>query len=131
MLISEFAKATGLPRDTIRFYVARGLLTPQRGAKGGANPYHLFGEDDVTAARMIRLQQDLGYSLGEIAALGEEYRAGAVSPQRTAAVLRAQIGRLEQRQARLAAALAFLRGKLAWVEAGKPGEAPHLDYPCP
>lgn len=53
MLISDFAKATGLAHDTIRFYIGKGLLKPQRSAKGGSNPYHIFGDDDVTAARMI------------------------------------------------------------------------------
>lgn len=131
MLISEFSRATGLSPDTIRFYVGKGLLRPEHGAKGGSKPYQRFGDDDVTAARMIRLQQALGYSLGEIAVLHEEYRAGAGSPERTAEILRAQIGRLEERRAQLDSALGFLRGKLEWVEAGKPGAAPQLsDYDC-
>lgn len=131
MLISEFAKAAGLPIDTIRFYVAKGLLKPARSAKGGSNPYQLFKPDDVTAARMIRLQQSLGYSLGEILALNEEYRSGEHSPERTIEVLQAQIKRLEERRAVLDAALSFLRGKVDWIKAGKPEEAPHLeDYRC-
>jgi len=125
MLISQFAKATGLSVDTVRFYIAKGLLKPERSArKGGANPYQVFSADDVTAAQMIRLQQSLGYSLAEIGALAEEYRRGAGSPERTAEVLRKQIARLEERQRELDAALAFLKGKLEWVEAGQPGSAP-------
>lgn len=131
MLISAFARATGLSADTIRFYVAKALLAPRRnGAKGGSNPYQVFSEDDVTAARMIRLQQSLGYSLREIAALNEEYRAGATSPARTAEVLRAQIDKLAEKRAQIDAALTFLRDKLAWVEAGKPGKPLHLDHRC-
>ncbi|WP_313603008.1 MerR family transcriptional regulator [Rhizobium sp.] len=61
MLISEFAKAAELPIDTVRFYIAKGLLKPERSLKGGSNPYQIFKPDDVTAARMIRLQQTLGY----------------------------------------------------------------------
>jgi MerR family copper efflux transcriptional regulator len=80
---------------------------------------------------MIRLQQSLGYSLSEISALNDEYRAGAGSPQRTAEVLRLQIATLENRKAQLEAALSFLHGKLEWVEADKPGETPRLnDYAC-
>ena len=124
MLISEFARKTGLAHDTIRFYIGKGLLRPQRSAKGGSNPYHIFGDDDVTAARMIRLQQSLDYSLREIAALNDEYRKGAGSNERTAEVLRLQIGRLEEKRASLDTALTFLRDKLAWVEAGKPGRSP-------
>lgn len=130
MLISEFSRATGLPADTIRFYVGKGLLTPERGMKGGTNPYQIFRAEDVTTARMIRLQQSLGYSLGEIAALNGEYRLRATSPERTSEILRRQIGRLEQKQAEVEAALAFLRGKLDWIAAGQPSPPPSLDYRC-
>ncbi|WP_377848584.1 MerR family transcriptional regulator [Bosea sp. UC22_33] len=131
MLISEFARATGLPVDTIRFYVAKGLLRPERSAKGGSNPYQVFQHDDVTAARMIRLQQTLGYSLGEILALNEEYRSGEHSPERTIEVLQKQIERLEKRRAALDAALSFLRGKVDWIRRGKPDAVPRLeDYQC-
>ena len=131
MLISEFAKETGLPVDTIRFYVARGLLKPGRGLKGGSNPYHIFKAEDVTAARMIRLQQSLGYTLGEILALSEEYRAGAHSLERTVEVLELQIARLQERRDALDAALDFLQGKVDWIRSGKSGSAPQLDdYRC-
>ncbi len=131
MLISEFARTTDLPIDTIRFYITKGLLKPERSAKGGSNPYQLFRSEDVTAARMIRLQQALGYSLGEILALNEEYRAGENSSERTIEVLQSQIARLEERKAALDAALSFLRGKVDWIRAGKPDDAPRLeDYQC-
>ncbi|GAB4063985.1 MerR family transcriptional regulator [Ancylobacter sonchi] len=131
MLISEFAKATGLPIDTIRFYISKGLLTPERSLKGGSRPYQTFKQEDVTAARMIRLQQTLGYSLGEILTLNQQYRAGETSPELTIEVLQMQIDRLEERKAALNAALSFLRGKVDWIRAGKPDDAPRLeDYQC-
>lgn len=128
MLISEFAKATELSVDTIRFYIAKGLLKPDRGLKGGSNPYQLFKPEDVTAARMIRLQQTLGYTLGEILALNEEYRAGEHSPERTIEVLQLQIARLQQRKEALDAALTFLHSKVAWMKSDKTGAAPRLEY---
>jgi MerR family copper efflux transcriptional regulator len=131
MLISEFARAADLPVDTIRFYITKGLLKPARSAKGGSNPYQVFRREDVTTARMIRLQQTLGYSLGEILELNEEYRAGEHSPERTVEVLLLQIARLEERKAALDQALSFLRGKVDWIKAGKPEGAPRLeDYQC-
>ncbi|MEQ8479121.1 MAG: MerR family transcriptional regulator [Hoeflea sp.] len=127
MLISEFAKVTGLSVDTIRFYISKGLLNPDRSLKGGSNPYRVFKPEDVNAARMIRLQQTLGYSLGEILALGEEYRAGEHSPERTLEVLRLQIERLQHRKQALDAALTFLHGKIDWIESGQTGPAPVLE----
>jgi len=134
MLMSEFARVTGLSPETVRFYVGRGLLRPSRSVVGGSNPYQVFSADDVTAARMILLQKSLGYSLAEIAELDRAYRSGARSAARTADVLRTQILKLEDRRAELDGALVFLREKLAWVEAGKRGEAPRfgeIDGHCP
>lgn len=131
MLISEFARAAGLPQDTVRFYVKKGLITPRRGQLGGSSAYQTFTEDDLVAVRMVRLQQSLGYSLGEIAGLNEEYRRGARSRARTVEVLRTQIERLEDKKGQLEGALAFLRDKLEWIEAGKPAGAPRIgDYRC-
>lgn len=124
--MSQFARATGLSPETVRFYVGRGLLQPRRSALGGANPYQDFSPEDVTAARMIQLQKSLGYSLAEIAALLQEYRAGAGCAARTAQVLQAQILKLQSRRAELDQALGFLQQKLEWVAAGQQGPAPRL-----
>ncbi|WP_244635916.1 MerR family transcriptional regulator [Chthonobacter albigriseus] len=89
--------------------------------------YQLFKPEDVITARMIRLQQTLGYTLGEILALNEEYRAGEHSSERTVEILQLQIGRLQQRKDALEAALTFLHRKVEWVKAGKTGPAPRLE----
>src|SRR5258708_27567644 len=68
MLISEFARRAGLTTDTVRFYVRRGLITPERNGKG-RNPYQVFTADHVRAAKIIRTAQSLGMSLKEIAAI--------------------------------------------------------------
>jgi MerR family transcriptional regulator, copper efflux regulator len=127
MLISEFARTVELPVDTIRFYIAKGLLKPGRSVKGGSNPYQVFKREDVTAARMIRLQQTLGFTLGEIRDLNEEYLAGEPSTERTLEVLQSQIDRLQDRKLALDAALSFLHAKLDWIKSGKPGDAPLLE----
>jgi DNA-binding transcriptional MerR regulator len=77
MLISKFARATGLTPDTIRFYVRRGLLKPLTGNKGGSNPYQVFTDEHVQMARTVRMGmvQSLGFSLREIAALNVGYQA--------------------------------------------------------
>ncbi len=99
MLISEFTRATGLTPDTVRFYVRRGLLKPLTGNKGGSNPYQVFTDEHVQMARTVRMAQSLGFSLREIAALNVEYQAKRMTPARGAEVLRAQLGRLEEKAA--------------------------------
>lgn len=131
MLISQFSKASGLPVETIRFYIKKGLLAPTRGQQVGENTYQRFSATDLTTARMIRLQQSLGYSLREIAELQAEYRDSARSAARTCEVLNQQIARLEEKRTAIDAALVFLRGKVEWIENGQPDDAPQFaELPC-
>ena len=129
MLISEFSRATGLSTDTIRFYVRRGLLVPETGAKGGANPYQIFTLEHVKTARMIRMGQSLGMPLKEIAALNAEYQAGGMTRERSVAVMAGQLAKLEEKAAELATMTGYMRRKLLWLEDGAVGEEP--DFPLP
>ena len=62
MQIGEIASATGLSRDTLRFYEKRGLLRARRGANG----YRDYPADMVQLVLYIKTAQRLGFSLGEI-----------------------------------------------------------------
>jgi DNA-binding transcriptional MerR regulator len=64
MQIGEIASATGLSRDTLRFYEKRGLLRARRSANG----YRDYPPEAVDWLRYIRLAQTLGFSLAEIEA---------------------------------------------------------------
>ncbi len=138
MLIQEFCRATGLGRDTVRFYVKRGLLTPTVGSapKGGAasrtpgNRYQVFDAAQVERARLVRAAQGLGFTLAEIAALAAAYERGALSAARKADVLRAHLAALDARAARLDALRGYLGAKLRWVEAGEQGAPPSFTPPA-
>lgn len=123
-MIGEFSRATGLSTDTIRFYIRRGLLVPETGAKGGANPYQIFRQEHVTAARMIRMGQSLGMPLKEIAALNAEYRAAGMTRERSIAIMAGQLVKLEEKAAELETMTGYLRRKVFWLEAGAVGEEP-------
>src|ERR1700685_2595704 len=132
MLISEFARATGLTRDTVRFYVRRGRLKPLAGNKGGSNPYQVFTDEHVQTARAIRMAQSLGFSIREIVALNVEYQAKRVTPSRGAEILRGQLARLAEKAAHVNAMMSYIRAKLAWLEAGSKGSEPNFtDYERP
>jgi MerR family transcriptional regulator, copper efflux regulator len=132
MLISEFARTAELSTDTVRFYVRLGLLQPETGSKGGRNPYQVFTQDHVEVARIIRLAQSLGFSLKEIAALGEEHRAGQMTRARSAEIMAQQLARLEEKAAHLGAMTAYLRAKIDWLrqDDGRP-EPQFADYANP
>lgn len=131
MLISEFAHATGLSRDTIRFYVRRGLLVPEASRKGGRNPYQVFTDEHVRNARIIRMAQSLGMSLKEIAALNREHRAGGISKARGIAIMKDQLARLEEKAAEIDAMTSYLRAKLAWHNRGDKGPEPDFAVYAP
>jgi MerR family transcriptional regulator, copper efflux regulator len=129
MLISEFARATGLTPDTVRFYVRRGLLKPLAGNKGGSNPYQVFTDEQVQMARTVRMAQSLGFSLREIAALNVEYQAKRMTPARGAEVLRAQLGRLEEKATHVKAMISYIKAKSRWMESGGKAFEPNFaDY---
>jgi len=124
MLISQFAARAGLPVDTVRYYVRLGLLRPEDSAKGGANPYQVFSDEHLLAAQIIRTAQSLGMSLKEIAAISQERRAGGMTRERSAKILRTQLDRLDRKAAELAAMKLYLATKISWLEGGEKGQPP-------
>lgn len=127
MLISEFARQTGLSVDTVRFYVRKGLLAPETGGKGGSNPYQMFSSEHVENARVIRLAQSLGFSLKDITLMNDEYRAGALTAERGADILRMQLAKLQEKADQLAEMIAYMEAKIGWIETGGTGPEPRLD----
>ena len=104
MQIGEIAAATGISRDTLRFYEKRGLLTARRGANG----YRDYPPEAVDWLRYIRTAQQLGFTLKEIEADLPLLAAPQASAQRLRAALLAKVDEIDRRMAGLAA----LRGEL-------------------
>ena len=127
MLISEFARVTGMSVDTVRFYVSKGLLTPDASTKGGSRPYQIFKQEHVETAQAIRIAQSLGFSIKEIASLGEEYRVASVSPKRSIEVMQSQIEKLEVKSKQLTSMIRFLQAKITWQENGRKGIPPKFE----
>ena len=126
MLISDFAKATGLSPDTIRFYIRRGLITPETGSKGGRNPYQIFTVAHVREARLIRMAKSLGISLKEISGISKEYRDGLVTEARSIELMSRQLERLERKRVELDSLTGCLRAKIDWLKAGSPKPEPDV-----
>jgi MerR family copper efflux transcriptional regulator len=115
MMISAFARQSGLSADTVRFYVRRGLLHPTVGQKGGSRPYQMFSAADLEQARVIRTWQVLGLSLDEISAVLEKQAHHAMAPSEFVALLTDQRDRLKRKTADLQKLIAFLDAKIEWV----------------
>ncbi|WP_308925501.1 MerR family transcriptional regulator [Janthinobacterium sp. J1-1] len=107
MRIGDMAQATGLSRDTLRFYEKRGLLHARRGANG----YRDYPLEAVDWLRYLRTAQQLGFTLAEIEA-DMPLLAAADAPE-TAALLRTALtNKLADIDARIAG-LSQLRAELA------------------
>lgn len=112
MQIGELAAATGLSRDTLRFYEKRGLLLSRRLANG----YRDYPPEAVQWLCHLRAAQALGFTLAEIETglpLLDDPAAGS------AALRDALLRKLDDIDARIAG-LAALRADLA-RELARPG----------
>ncbi|MEU8678744.1 MerR family transcriptional regulator [Streptomyces sp. NPDC048560] len=62
----QVAEAAGVNVQTLRYYERRGLLAEPRRTNGG---HRVHGEEAVTALRVIKAAQRLGFTLEEVAEL--------------------------------------------------------------
>jgi MerR family copper efflux transcriptional regulator len=127
MLISDFARATGISRDTVRFYVRLGLLQPQLNSKGGRHPYQVFVPDHVRAVKIIRVAQSLGMPLREISAISKERREGRMTRRRSIETLQKQLNVLGAKAAEVRTMQRYLRAKIDWLEGGEQGPPPDFE----
>lgn len=66
MQIKEFARETGLPAKTIRYYEEIGLLPQPRRLENG---YRVYDGTEVARARLVAGARTLDFSLDDIARL--------------------------------------------------------------
>jgi MerR family copper efflux transcriptional regulator len=115
MQIGALSRATGLSRDTLRFYEKRGLLRSRRLANG----YRDYPPEAVQWLCYLRSAQALGFTLAEIEA-GMPLLDTSAPPDTGAPALQAALARkLADIDARIAG-LTSLRGALA-RELARPG----------
>ena len=116
MLIKTFCEVTGLPRDTVRFYVKRGLLTPLVGS-GPGNRYQVFDKVQVDRARLIKAAQKLGFSLRQIEQFAADYEKSALGCDEKVSLLRSRLADLDDQARTLRELRDVLSGKLLELEA--------------
>jgi MerR family copper efflux transcriptional regulator len=117
MRIGEIATATGISRDTLRFYEKRGLLRARRDSNG----YRAYPPEAIDWLRYIRTAQALGFTLAEIEAEAPLLTApGIESAPLLRAALAAKLAEIDRRIDGLAA----LRAELARRLMDLPAECP-------
>jgi DNA-binding transcriptional MerR regulator len=123
VLISEFAKATGLPRDTVRYYERLGLLKPSA-PRGSSNGYRDYTVEDVERATLIKLGRALGFTLREIKTLAQSMESNALTDAKKVAVMEEKIKQIEMRVEQMNAIKRYFQAKVRWIAAGSIGDSP-------
>ncbi|NUT36659.1 MAG: MerR family transcriptional regulator [Hamadaea sp.] len=111
MRSGELAEAAGVNQQTLRYYERRGLLAEPRRSPGG---HRMYPADALTALRVIKTAQRLGFTLDEVAELVDlgthrHGRRAARSLQRRAAT---KLDEIEAKIADLQVIAASLRAAL-------------------
>lgn len=111
MQIGELAAATGLSRDTLRYYEKRGLIRAIRRPNG----YRHYPEASVFLLNYVRTAQRLGFTLAEIEA--ELPQLAGAGDARLTNLLRSKIASID--------------GRIAELQSLRDDLARRLDMACP
>jgi MerR family transcriptional regulator, copper efflux regulator len=106
--IGELAARAGTSRDAIRFYERVGIVRGRRLANG----YRDFPPEALTRLRHVRTAQELGFSLAEIARLGDELGGVEDPADELSALLEDKIRSVDARLAELTALRAELGARV-------------------
>jgi DNA-binding transcriptional MerR regulator len=123
MRIGELSAATGLTRETLRFYEARGLLVARRRGNG----YRDYPEEAVEWLCYLRTAQALGFTLAEIETGLPLLATGDASAPMLREALRRKLKDIDARIAGLAALRADLAQRLEEPTAQCPLQAEARD----
>lgn len=124
MLIKEFAARAGLTTDTVRFYEKRGLLRP---ARGQANRYRRYVEEDLEIVQQIKIGQALGFTLAEIKRGSDAWRRGKLRAELQLAMMEAKVSEVDQKLKQLRQIRQYLKRKISWMRSG--GALPRPEWP--
>lgn len=122
MLIGEFAKATGLPRDTIRFYEKIGLIGATE-TRRGANRYKHYDRALLGRMELVRKAKLLGFGLTEIGKLIRAWESNKLSPKEKQRIVADKIVAVDQKLRELRQVRRYLAEKLAGLCGATPTPA--------
>lgn len=123
LTITGLGRASGVTRETIRFYEQRGLLLPP---PRSANGYRCYSSMEARRTRFIRSAQALGFSLEQVATL----LAMRASPGNACSAVKAQAeAKIADIEIRIAA-LNAMKKTLVAIAADCEGGGAALDE-CP
>ena len=96
MRIGELAKATGVSRDTIRFYEKSGLLTDIT-RPNQWNNYKDYGVRNVRRIECIICMKQFGFTLNECKEVVDKIDGDGVSIEEKKNILRSKLDKINQK----------------------------------
>lgn len=111
MLIGEFAKASGLTRDTIRFYERIGLIAATE-TRRGSNRYKHYDSALLERMELVGKAKLLGFTLPEIGKLIRDWEGNRLSLNQKRAIIADKIRTIDERQNELRKVRLYLQEKL-------------------
>jgi MerR family Zn(II)-responsive transcriptional regulator of zntA len=112
MLIGEFAKASGLTRDTIRFYEKIGLISASE-TRRGSNRYKYYDQALLERMELVGKAKLLGFTLPEIGKLIRDWEGNRLSASQKRVIITDKIGVIDERLRELRKVRQYLEEKLS------------------
>jgi MerR family Zn(II)-responsive transcriptional regulator of zntA len=112
MLIGEFAKASGLTRDTIRFYEKIGLISASE-TRRGSNRYKHYDQALLERMELVGKAKLLGFTLPEIGKLIRDWEGNRLSASQKRVIITDKIGVIDERLRELRKVRQYLEEKLS------------------
>jgi MerR family transcriptional regulator, copper efflux regulator len=116
MLIGEFAKASGLARDTIRFYEKTGLIGKTE-IRRGANKYKHYDPALLDRMELIQKAKILGFTLSEIGKLIRDWEEDRLSSAEKHAIISDKIRVIDEKIGDLNKIRRYLEDKVSYLSA--------------
>jgi MerR family transcriptional regulator, copper efflux regulator len=116
MLISELAKKSGLPIDTIRFYEKKGLIDSEL-IKRRSNNYRDYEDVSVERLMLIQRAKRLGFTLIEIQEWIKDLESDQLTLDQQQSILGRKLEQIEERIEELKQMKIYLSEKLARLHA--------------
>ena len=110
MQIAQLERACGLPRDTIRYYEKRGLITPPVRSR---NNYRQYGEHTLVELKFLRKGQLAGFTLDEMRPAIAHLRA---PPEHCTEIVQALVHKRVEVMTRLALEKQRLKEIDRWID---------------
>ncbi len=97
MLIGELAKASGLSKDTIRYYTKMGIINANQ-KPAGNKAYADYNEETMSLLEHVKLAKSVGFTLSEIKSVTTSMYDGTLTNKQLKEMFKERLVQLGKRK---------------------------------